>query len=234
MRGKRMFWIRRCATFVLAGVSILDMTATVLADTHHVSPSGDHTPPFTNWPSAATNIQAAIDVAWSNDVVLVTNGVYDTGGVVVHGSITNRVAVTNAVTVRSVGGPQVTLIVGRGPSGRNAVRGVCLGDGARLEGFTVTNGHTDAAWHDAHDQVGGGVWCTTNSVVSNCIVRGNAAFLLGGGVYRGNVLACDVMDNEAEWYGGGAFNSAIHESLVRQDSELHRVPQSYFRIRSEL
>ena len=52
---------------------------TGLAETRYVSLSGGHVPPFTNWVDAATNIQAAIDVASDGDTVLVTNGVYDSG-----------------------------------------------------------------------------------------------------------------------------------------------------------
>ena len=70
-------------TLILAAVMLSSLPGA--ADMHYVSLSGGHTPPFTNWPTAATNIQAAIDAAVSNDTVLVTNGVYDTGGVVVHG-----------------------------------------------------------------------------------------------------------------------------------------------------
>ena len=68
-------------------------------------------PPYTNWASAAKNIQAAIDVADVGDEIMVTNGVYRIGGRVMDG-VMNRVAATNALTVRSVNGPAVTLIDG--------------------------------------------------------------------------------------------------------------------------
>ena len=78
--------------------------------------------PYTNWPTAAMDIQSAIDVATSGDLILVTNGVYNTGGQMVYGSLTNLVVINKAVTVQSMNGPAVTLIKGIRCIGDNAVR----------------------------------------------------------------------------------------------------------------
>ena len=57
--------------------------------------------PYTNWVTAATNIEDAVDVAGSGDEIVVADGTYATGARVVSGA-SRRVAVTKPLTVRSV------------------------------------------------------------------------------------------------------------------------------------
>jgi hypothetical protein len=202
--------------------------------TNYVSPAGAHVHPFTNWPDAATNIQDAISANIPGGVVRVADGVYDTGGVTVNGTLTNRIAITNALDVVSEHGPAAAVIAGRGPVGPEAVRGAYVGSGARLIGFTLTNGHTLATGDASRDQSGGGVWCEPGGGIADCRVVNNAAQQAGGGIrngfagsstFRGNaaqdgggasgtaLVRCELLDNMASGEGGG-LHGGTGENLL--------------------
>src|SRR5437773_6710762 len=86
-----------------------------LAGVHYVDVNSTNaTPPYTNWATAATNIQDAVDAAVAGEEILVTNGVYRTGSRAAPAMVpgTNRLAVTKALAIRSVNGPAVTVIQG--------------------------------------------------------------------------------------------------------------------------
>ena len=177
------------------------------ATTHYVVAGGTNAvPPYTNCVTAATNIQDAVDVAANGDIVLVTNGIYATGGQLYAG-MTNRVTIINTITLKSINGPGVTVIQGYPVIGTNAVRCVWLITGALLSGFTITNGATLGATGDSKtSQDGGGVYCATSgSVISNCVVSGNAAYGWGGGVDGGTLWNCKLYGNTAGSGGGADF-----------------------------
>jgi hypothetical protein len=176
--------------------------------------SANPTPPYTNWITAATNIQDAVDAASPGDTVLVTNGVYATGGRG-YGSFTNRVMVTKAVTLQSINGPRVTLIQGRQVSASigftNAVRCALVGSNAMLSGFTLTNGMVTGFGNDIG---GAGVadLFSTRCIVSNCVLTGNSARFGtgagGGGACGVTLLNCVLTGNQAD-AGGGAFDATL-------------------------
>lgn len=178
----------------------------------YVSPIGTHVSPFTTWATAATNIQAAVDAAITGDVVWVTNGLYKAGGrAYVVGLTTNRVFMSKAATVRSVNGPDVTIIEGKVDTVdtlmRGAVRGVWLSSGAVLSGFTVRGGGTAV-----NDNRGGGIY-GGNGVVTNCVIVQNIAGI-GGGVAGAQVFNCIVRSNVATLRGGGAADCSIVRDAV--------------------
>ena len=155
--------------------------------------------PFTNWPTASSNIQAAVDASTSGDIVLVSNGVYRG----------QTVRITNSIAVRAVNGPQVTTV-----DGQNFMRGFYIShSNAVVEGFTITKGRSEG-------EGGGGVYMVAG-LVDRCIVSwnyvlgetgtdsiplaGNGLPGEGGGIYcRGGMIRnCLVHDNIAKGGTGG-------------------------------
>jgi hypothetical protein len=206
-------------------LNVLLTANAVSAATHYVSlDSPNPQPPYTNWATAATNIQQAIDAAASGDEIIVTNGIYATGGRTVGTNLlVNRVAVDKSLTLRSVNGPEVTIILGaKAPGGGNgdgAIRCVYLADSAKLNGFTLTNGATWGNLGDYETNMregsGGGVWCaSTNATLTNCVLAGNSAAVRGGGAYHGTLHHCMLTENSAGCTGGGISDGLLHNCTL--------------------
>lgn len=189
------------------------------------SPSPAH--PYTNWTTAAHDIQSAINAATAGDLILVTNGTYATGGACIPGfTVTNRVCITSDVNVVSMNGPAKTVIVGSvNPGGgvaTNALRCAYVSAGGVLSGFTLTNGHTRvSAAADPRDLEGGGAYIN-GGALTNSSVTGCAAVYGGGAMVRsGRVDGCSFRDNTASRYGGGLYaqsNSIVRHCEFRQNS----------------
>ncbi len=160
---------------------------------HYVDAAGaSPVAPYTNWLTAATNIQDALDAATNEALVWVTNGTYAAGG-----TDRARVDMVRPLTLRSVNGPAHTTI-----DGDATVRGVYLPDFALLSGFTVTGG-------DAGTNSGGGVRCAARGVVvHNCEIAGNIA-ANGGGAAGGELRECLLASNFASFNGGGGFAATL-------------------------
>jgi len=199
------------------GSDPLDSESLPLVGTVYVDASRPNDLGFaTNWATAKKTIQAAVDIALPGETALVTNGLYDTGGRVVCWGITNRVAIDRAMTIRSVNGPDVTIIKGQGPIGNAAVRCVYVGTNALLDGFTLTNGATYASGNGSISW-GGGAWCEDSGIISNCIIIGNSAGLQGGGSHEGTLNNCVLIGNSAK-YGGGSHEGTLNNCVLIENS----------------
>jgi hypothetical protein len=161
-------------------LTLLLAASSLSAATRYVSlESTNPTPPYTNWVTAATNIQDAADAAATNDVVMVTNGVFPRG-----------VWVGTPLTLLGVNGPQFAVINGGGTT-----ECASLTDGASLTGFTLTNGHR---FNYYQVDGGGGVGCTSvNAFLTNCLIIGNWAENGGGGA-GGTLYNCTLSGDSVD------------------------------------
>jgi hypothetical protein len=189
------------------GVVSSNATLTVLFRVHYVNAASTNpVAPYTNWSTAAQNIQNAVSASVAGDSVLVTNGYYNPGG---------TITVTIPITVASVSGPAVTVIDGAG-----AYRCVYLGGGATLTGFMLTNGY-DSGY-------GGDAYCETpNERIVNCILTGGYAGVpingvggpgMGGGVIGGTVINSTLIGNHGSQNGGGAYASTLSNCVITANS----------------
>jgi hypothetical protein len=211
---------------LMAAALLLPSARSALPATHYVDMnSANATPPYTNWTTAATNIQDAVDAAVAGGEIVVRNGTYATGGW--NGS---RVEVDKALNLRSVNGPQFTTIAGAG-----VFRCVYLNSNASLSGFTLTNGsavygggayggtltnctlaNNSARYYNyggpGYEAAGGGAaYCTLN----NCTLSGNSASVINYDDYS-TPLA----------YGGGAAYCTLNNCALSSNSVVAPRPYS--------
>lgn len=191
----------------------------------------DYDPVTINVPKDVPTIQQAVEGSKAGDTILVAPGTYkeniDYKGM--------------AVTVKSSGGPTVTVIDG---GGLKSVASFTTGEGrdSVLEGFTLTNGSTNGG----STKIAGGVYCREsspsirNNVINNnigykgggvhlesssaevCgnIITGNFAETSGGGIsckddYGAPILSNNViLDNVADDYGGGIYGEKSRPMII--------------------
>ncbi len=194
------------------GKVVLGTSVTFYVDAARPDDTGDGR----SWQTAKKSIQAALANVVEGDEVVVTNGVY--GSIAVYDL---------KVRIRSVNGPEQTIIDGRlglvvnlvGPFGGIApitnitscatlTRIDSLEDAANvvLCGFTLRNGQAYR---------GGGAMGGT---LENCVLYGNVADHGGGGAIYGVLKNCSLVNNSAR-YGGGACDSVLTDcSLVNNSA----------------
>ncbi len=173
--------------------------------THYVDiNSTNPVSPYTNWVTAATNIQDAIDASVDGETVLVADGLY---------LLSSTIRVTNDITIQGVNGRESTIV-----DGQNTVRCFYLGESECLvEGFTIMHGDVEYL-----DDTSGGVYCeNTTPVVSDCTIVSNRAFssyddgpytftYYGGGMHYGTACDCSFIGN----YGGMEYGIASNCTFI--------------------
>ena len=161
----------------------------------YVSPTGSNIPPYASWATAAQVIQTAVDAAAAGETVWVAEGHYNTGGRDPGALGLTRVVIDKAITVKAVGSRTQTKI-----KGDSACRGVYMGAGATLAGFSIEDGTALASY-------GGNIYMVGQGIVSNCaVLRGNAS--QGGGVCligEGTLSDSYIDENHASSEGGGVY-----------------------------
>ncbi len=144
-------------------------------------------------PADQPTIQAGIMAAQGGDHVLVAPGTY-------HEAIS---FLGKGIVVESIGGSALTIIdaTGLGTSVVSMVNGEP--EATRLEGFTITGGNS--VGNGGGITIGGDCF-KPGPEVAECLLSGNTAAGLGGGIYaaRGVIDHCQLVENQAA-SGGGAY-----------------------------
>ena len=168
------------------------------------------TAPYTNWGSASTNIQTAIDASASGDEILVAPGTY---------RIAARLQIPSSKTLalRSTQSRAAVVDAQRLCEGL-----IVLGSNSVVEGFTFRNGMS--ASH------GGGVYLGRISTLRDCLVTSNQAWGAGGVLMQANgavVENCTIVSNLATYWGGGVVIYSTTTGLVNNCVIADNVASNY-------
>ena len=167
-------------------------------------------------PTDQPTIQAGIDAANNNDIVLVAEGIYRGEGNV------NIDFKGKQITLKSINGAKATIIdCEEQPDTRGFTFKNKETNDSVLDGFTIKNG--------VHE-LGGGIYFNNGSpTIKNCVITKNQSVAPslkgrgGGGIYCFNsdavITACKIIDNKANSnQGGGILFAGITRKTANQPS----------------
>jgi predicted outer membrane repeat protein len=156
--------------------------------------------------ASINTIQKAIDVAVTNDVVLIPDGEY-TG----EGNWNLRIS-DKSIIVRSVNRDPAVCVIDCAASEGDPRRGFdftdCDPNDSIIEGLAIVGGYAER---------GGAVFlgrCVKS--FTNCTFRGNSASDKGGAVHSGHFQGCFFASNTARW--GGAAYHIVADSCVFENN----------------
>ena len=188
----------------------------------YVSKTGMHVPPFTNLATAATNIQAALDLAMDGTVVWMDEGRYPIDETLFH---------HRPVTLKSLYGKESTILDGMDE--RTVIQ--MWNPASQIEGISIVNGNggnggaiaalgggrivgSTIASNKAEN--GGGIFGYGLVSVSNCDIAYNAAVPGAGSGLKmegGEVVNCRITHNGTDGSGTGGGLSIV-DTTVRSCS----------------
>ena len=152
--------------------------------------------PYVTWQTAASTIESALSVAYSNSTILVSNGLYTPLSQNAPNGVATGLVISNNITLQSLNGPSVTKI-----SANNNYSDVYLGDRSTLTGFLVTKGYG----------LHGVVYCaSTNALIMNCVIVSNTGY----GGYSGTLSNCFVACNTF----GGTYMSVLNSCVLSNNT----------------
>ncbi len=161
----------------------------------YVSQTGRHVPPFNDWATAATNIQAALDLAMDGATVWLDDGVFQ---------IPETLLLCRPVTLKSLHGKESTTLDGMGE--RSVIQ--LWHPQARLEGVRIAHG--SGIWGGGISALGGGQ-IANSSIVSNTASQGGGIYALGTTC----ITNCDIAFNDErgiQIQGGEIANCQIAQN----------------------
>ncbi len=173
---------------------------------HYASTTGGNIQPYTNWTTAANNIQSAINAAQAGDTVIVRAGVYDKGFGESPDSHRNRVMLNKDVNLESESGKDNTIIVGSLPATMPGVRCAYLTNNAQIINLTLSNGVANA--------YGGGCYFDYGGIVSGCDIKNCYSAANGGGIFirkKGEIKNSSIFNNISYLFSGGieCFDNSV-------------------------
>ena len=148
------------------------------------------------------------------NIVHVAKGVYNEGEMGSEKDLSRAEVPANVWLVADDKSEGATIIVGKASDkqppeswsgcGLGAVRCVKLASGARIEGFTLTGGHTYAEASNK-GKSGGGVECADYaSYIVDCVISNNVSYR-GGGGHKGTYIRTKILSNYATEIGSGLY-----------------------------
>ena len=171
------------------------------SETHYVNTNSvNPVSPYTNWATASTNIQMAIDSVnyfATNDIIIIDDGTYSP--FIVDSDLDSKLEV-----IKSVNGASSVIVDAQGLSRCATVNFTQV----TLNGLTFRNGSMIVG--DSRGGDGGCVYLYYGGHLNNCIIEGGYADGYAGGVmvyqHEAVIVNCTIVNNSSRWGYSGIWS----------------------------